>query len=264
MQSHAELTLNVRHAHAVHVRAHLRPKMPIVPACLEYEEGVDFSGHDCRCMGQNGSGLAAGGLTSPAHCGALCGPLLAARPRVPPVDGAGYFTWREFDGTCWCKSSDEGRTAKPGFSSGRACRLPPPPPPPPPLPPPPPPPPLPPLLLYAATEESPEEPAALRDLNLTLLKDVYVGVDEALHSEANLPPEVGRELVDQLVCARAPTLLLNAFSAFSQLVLARIGMHHEPRIGWVHELSLEQQETAGLRLAYLRRIDRFDPSRLLL
>ena len=261
MQSHDELALNVRHAHAMHLRAHLRREKPIVPACLEYEEGVDFSGHDCRCMGQNGSGLEASGLPSPSHCGALCGPFLAARPLRPPVDGAGYFTWREFDGACWCKSTNEGRTAKAGFSSGRACRLPPPPPPPPP---PPSPPPLPPLLLYAAGETSPEESAALRNLNLTLLSDVDEGVDEALHSEAKLPREVGRELVDQLVCAGAPTLLLNAFSTFSQLVLARIGMHHALRIGWVHELSLEQQGAVGVRLAYLRRIDRFDPSRLLL
>ena len=261
VQSHAELALNVRHARAVHLRAHLVPKKLVVPDCLEYYDGVDFSGHDCRCMGRDGSGLEASGLPTPAHCGALCGPLLAARPLEPPVDGVGYFTWREFDGACWCKSSSEGRAAKPGFSSGRACRLPPPPPPPPP---PPSPPPLPPLLLYAATEASPEEPAAMRDLNLTSLRDVDDGVDEALHSEAKLPREVGRELVDQLVCARASTLLLNAYSDFSQLVLARIGMHHAPRIGWVHELSFEQQKAAGVRLAYLRRIDRFDPSRLLL
>ena len=104
----------------------------------------------------------------------------------------------------------------------------------------------------------------MRDLNLTSLRDVDDGVDEALHSEAKLPREVGRELVDQLVCARASTLLLNAYSDFSQLVLARIGMHHAPRIGWVHGLSFEQQKAAGVRLAYLRRIDRFDPSRLLL
>ena len=69
-----------------------------VPPCLDFEEGVDFSGHDCRCMGPAGTALEVSGLPTAAHCAALCGPLLFARPLAPRVEGGGYFTFRPFDG----------------------------------------------------------------------------------------------------------------------------------------------------------------------
>ena len=58
-----------------------------VPPCLDFEEGVDFSGHDCRCMGPAGTALEVSGLPTAAHCAALCGPLLFARPLAPRVEG---------------------------------------------------------------------------------------------------------------------------------------------------------------------------------
>ena len=56
------------------------------------------------------------------------------------------------------------------------------------------------------------------------------------------PPTLAAILVDQLTCARASTLLLNAFSTFSQLVMGRIGLRHplgheRYELGWVRDLT---------------------------
>ena len=40
-------------------------------------------------------------------------------------------------------------------------------------------------------------------------------------------------------------------------------LRHAPAVGWARELSAEQQEAVGVRLAYLHRVDPFDRSRLL-
>ena len=51
----------------------------------------------------------------------------------------------------------------------------------------------------------------------------------------------------------------------SQSVLARVGLNHGLGLGWVQrEMTAEQQKEAGLRLAFLRRTDPFDRSRVLL
>jgi hypothetical protein len=58
----------------------------------------------------------------------------------------------------------------------------------------------------------------LRALNLSHLGDLGGDLDLGAELDAlGLPREVGRGIVDQLVCVSAPTLLLNGFSAFSQV-----------------------------------------------
>ena len=59
--SRLQVELNLRHLHAEHARAHLVPPPMEVPPCLDFEEGIDFSGHDCRCMGPAGSALEVSG-----------------------------------------------------------------------------------------------------------------------------------------------------------------------------------------------------------
>ena len=55
--------------------------------------------------------------------------------------------------------------------------------------------------------------------------------------------------------ARADQLLLNAFSTFSQLVMGRIGLSHPASLGWVRDLTKQQQEATGVRVAFWRRSD---------
>ena len=52
-----EVALNLRHLHAAHATAHLAPPPMEVPPCHDLEESVDFSGHDCRCMGPTANAL---------------------------------------------------------------------------------------------------------------------------------------------------------------------------------------------------------------
>ena len=70
-----------------------------------------------------------------------------------------------------------------------------------------------------------------------------------------LPASLASALVDQLVCAEASSLLLNAFSTFSLLVLGWIGNRHPAEIGWeMTDLKYEHRFTVlrhlGVHLAY--------------
>ena len=116
------------------------------------------------------------------------------------------------------------------------------------------------LAIYAAVEE----PAALRapelaNLSLSSLADHSALVDAA---DLGMPADLAATLLDQLVCARARTLLLNIYSTFSQLVMSQIGMRRGG-LGFVRDLDPTQQRVAGVRLTYWRRPNPFAPEKLL-
>ena len=92
----------------------------------------------------------------------------------------------------------------------------------------------------------------LREFNLSSL-----GTFSDLVAAARLPlhPNVRDVLLDQLVCAHARLLLLNAYSTFSQLVQGRIGMRFASRVGWTRELAAATQAQLGVQVRYWRRSD---------
>lgn len=99
--------------------------------------------------------------------------------------------------------------------------------------------------------------ASLRHFNLSTLATFAPLLREA---RLPLPPTLAAILLDQLACAHASTLLLNAFSTFSQLVMGRIGLRHplgHPSIelGWVRDLTKRQQARLGVNVAFWRRED---------
>ena len=59
-------------------------------------------------------------------------------------------------------------------------------------------------------------------------------------------------LLDQLTCARARWLLLNAFSTYSQLIMGRVGMQHPDVIGWTRDLTAQQQRRTGVSVEFWR------------
>ena len=59
-------------------------------------------------------------------------------------------------------------------------------------------------------------------------------------------------LLDQLTCARAQWLLLNAFSTYSQLIMGRVGMQHPDAIGWTRDLTAQQQRRTGVSVEFWR------------
>ena len=72
-----------------------------------------------------------------------------------------------------------------------------------------------------------------------------------IRTGVQLPAGIREVLLDQLVCARATTLLVNAFSTFSQLVMGRISMARpEVGIGWTRNLSAEQQKQLGVTVDF--------------
>ena len=78
-----------------------------------------------------------------------------------------------------------------------------------------------PLALYASIEDpSPLRGEALRPFNLSSLADFEPWVGRLA---PRLPAPIASVLLDQLVCARASHLVLNAFSTFSQLVMGGSG-----------------------------------------
>jgi len=81
--------------------------------------------------------------------------------------------------------------------------------------------------------------------------------------DTSLPHDLLFVLIDQLVCSRARVLLLNAFSTFSQMVLARIGLTHPDVLGWVRDITSSQQQDVGIELQYYRRVNPFDEETLL-
>ena len=106
--------------------------------------------------------------------------------------------------------------------------------------------------VYASVEDSSalRRMASLRQFNVSSLDDF----NEML-SSLPLPTALSAILVDQLACSRARVLLLNAFSTFSQLVMGRIGLSHPRSLGWVRDLSQQQQRQLGVTVSFWRRED---------
>ena len=67
-----------------------------------------------------------------------------------------------------------------------------------------------------------------------------------------LPDGIANVLIDQLTCARAQSLLLNAWSTFSQLVMGRVGMQHPDLVGWTRDLAPADQRRVGVGVAFWR------------
>ena len=65
-------------------------------------------------------------------------------------------------------------------------------------------------------------------------------------------PGIATVLLDQLTCARAQWLLLNAFSTYSQLIMGRVGMQHPDAIGWTRDLTAQQQRRTGVSVEFWR------------
>ena len=70
-----------------------------------------------------------------------------------------------------------------------------------------------------------------------------------------LPQTLSAILLDQLTCARASVLLLNAYSTFSQIVMGRIGLARPKSLGWVRDLNRRQQQELGVQVRFWRRED---------
>ena len=69
-------------------------------------------------------------------------------------------------------------------------------------------------------------------------------------STASGHPGIATVLFDQLTCARAQSLLLNAFSTYSQLIMGRVGMQHAGAIGWTRDLTPQQQRRTGVSVEF--------------
>ena len=110
--------------------------------------------------------------------------------------------------------------------------------------------------IYASIEDSSflQRPA-LRPFNLSSLAAHADVIRAAAHpgtGGVHLPDGIGSVLLDQLVCARASHLLLNAFSTFSQLVMGRMGMARPDVVGWARDLNDEQQRRLGVSVGFWR------------
>ena len=108
--------------------------------------------------------------------------------------------------------------------------------------------------MYASIEDATalRTMPSLRPFNVTSLETFEPLLREAL---LPLPTALAAILVDQLTCARASVLLLNAYSTFSQLVMGRIGLGHRETLGWVRDLTRQQQRALGVTVAFWRRED---------
>lgn len=94
---------------------------------------------------------------------------------------------------------------------------------------------------------------ALQPFNLSSLS-AHAALVRAAREElgVKLPDGVANVLLDQLVCARASHLVLNAFSTFSQLVMGRIGMEKPAIVGWARDLNEAQQRRLGVTVDFWR------------
>ena len=113
---------------------------------------------------------------------------------------------------------------------------------------------LPPLSFYASVEDASVlgKMASLRRFNLSSLATFEPLLRQAL---LPLPPTLAAILIDQLTCARASVLLLNAYSTFSQLVMGRMGLRRPKQLGWVRDLTKRQQAQLGVKVSFWRRED---------
>lgn len=266
--SESELRLNLAHALAARNEAEgtgddlsgyvdmLEPPTPDpTNQCSAFEVGVDYSGHDCRCMGRGMNAEVERGVPGANDCARMCGSLGLARDRSREV-GTLYFTYRNFDGSCWCKHAATGRRAARGFTSGPSCTAPPSPPTPPsPLRSPSPPPRS--LALFEGSEGGARRIAAgslLRVIDSATIDDFSTLISEA---QLGMSQEVSSSILEPLVCARATTLLLNAFAPSSEVIRAQAE---------VHKRSSNRGGAAARgqpHTYFLRRTDPFDGERLL-
>jgi len=257
-KSEQQLLLNVRHVHRVQTSGTgagdaddmfryvdlLDSQRDPEPPCSTFQEGHDFSGYDCRCMGPSKTGLVAPGLPNANACARLCG-----QANTP------FFSYRVFDGSCWCKTSDTGRRAAGGFWSGPSCLEPPRPPAPPPLPVSPMPPTS--FALFSSIRRE-QDDLPLTHLNGSSIDDF---VDVLSQTDLGMPLEISKSILERLVCARATTLLLNAFAPSSAVVRTQARIY---RSGTPTFSSSESTAPAKYpRTFYLRRHDPFDDSQLL-
>ena len=68
-----------------------------------------------------------------------------------------------------------------------------------------------------------------------------------------MPDAIAATILDQQVCSHARHFVLNIFSTFSQLVMGLIGLRH-PRIGYVRDLTPQQQRTLGVNVTFWRQL----------
>lgn len=121
----------------------------------------------------------------------------------------------------------------------------------------------PPLAVYASVEDMGGLLKAMPSLRAQNMSSL--GAHEGLVSAAKLqlPPSLASILLDQLTCAHASVLVLNAFSTFSQLVMGRVSLHHRRGLGWVRDLSKEQQRALGVHVVFWRRANPDNKQQLL-
>ncbi len=108
-----------------------------------------------------------------------------------------------------------------------------------------------PLAFYAAVED-PAHVAlpALRPFGLSPL----AAFSSTVRAHAlPIPDAIAATILDQQVCSHARHFVLNIFSTFSQLVMGLIGLRH-PRIGYVRDLTPQQQRAAGVNVTFWRQL----------
>ena len=114
-----------------------------------------------------------------------------------------------------------------------------------------------PLAFYAAVED-PAHVAlpALRPFGLSPL----AAFSSTVRAHAlPIPDAIAATILDQQVCSHARHFVLNIFSTFSQLVMGLIGLRH-PRIGYVRDLTPQQQRAAGVNVTFWRQLPMQLPS----
>ena len=113
----------------------------------------------------------------------------------------------------------------------------------------------PPVLFVSVEDAAVLRTAGLDRFNLSTLSsreiDGAVRGARAAHG-LQLPDGIADVLLDQLTCARAQSLLLNAWSTFSQLVMGRVGMQHPDLVGWTRDLAPADQRRVGVAVAFWR------------
>jgi hypothetical protein len=106
------------------------------------------------------------------------------------------------------------------------------------------------LAIFASVED----PAWISDPRLGHWNMSHLGLHAARSGAAQmqLPWELAAPLLDQLVCSRARYFVLNIFSTFSQAVMAHLGLANGATVGWVRDLTEQQQRQLGVEITFWR------------
>ena len=80
--------------------------------------------------------------------------------------------------------------------------------------------------------------------------DAHGAAVAAPRGAAPVPSVAVAEAASSRPGARAESLLLNAFSTYSQLIMGRIGLQHPDKLGWTRELNAAQQQQVGVRVEF--------------